>query len=326
MRGKVFCMILLATMFAGSINVKAQGVLDGIYVKEHIPTKKVISYTYLREADVMWEKRVWRIVDLREKINQPLFYPLLPLSDRWSLWDIIKYKIEFEPGSLTLYEVAPITDVYATDGDQFKYPVKYGGPADSAYKQMCKDYLMIAQPEATEPLVESVTADGVAIYKTLKNPDGTDQLDSLGNPKYQYPPRIYDPILADKVVEWEIKEDWFFDKQRSVMDVRIVGISPRMYEVNAAGKIIGIKNKFWIYFPELRYIIQNYFVYNRKNDAQRMSFDDLFWKRMFNSYIRKESNVFDRMIPDYVTGVDALLESERIKKEMTEIEHDMWDL
>jgi hypothetical protein len=47
---------------------------------------------------------------------------------------------------------------------------------------------------------------------------------------------------------------------------------------------------------------------------------------MFSSYVKKESNVFDRIIADYVSGVDALLESERIKKEMMEIEHDMWDL
>ena len=28
------------------------------------------------------------------------------------------------------------------------------------------------------------------------------------------------------IIQYEIKEDWFFDKQRSVLDVRIIGISP----------------------------------------------------------------------------------------------------
>ena len=31
-------------------------VLDGVYVQEHVPTKRVVQYTYLREADVMWSK------------------------------------------------------------------------------------------------------------------------------------------------------------------------------------------------------------------------------------------------------------------------------
>ena len=110
------------------------------------------------------------------------------------------------------------------------------------------------------------------------------------------------------------------------MDVRIIGIAPVVYYYNASTKQVeGTKNLFWLYFPQIRPIIQNYFVYNRKNDAQRMSFDDLFWKRTFSSYITKETSIFDRPINDYTSGVDALLESEKIKKEMMELEHDVWE-
>lgn len=318
--------VLLVVGVASMTNAKSQSVLDGVYVKEHIPTKKVISYTYLREADVMWEKRVWRIIDLREKINQPLFFPLQPLSDRWSLWDIIRYHLEKEPGSLTPYEWVDPDNIYNQDGDQFKYPVKYLGPGDTVYINKLKDFISTRGADVTEPYYRYDTY-GNRIDSMEYDANGQLVLDASGNPKFVYPPRVDDPITAQQIVQWEIKEDWFFDKQRSVMDVRIVGICPQIYDVDpATKKVKGIKPLFWIYFPELRYIIQNYFVYNRKNDAMRMSFDDLFWKRMFNSYIKKESNVFDRTIPDYVEGVDALLESERIKKEMMEIEHDMWDL
>ena len=58
----------------------------------------------------------------------------------------------------------------------------------------------------------------------------------------------------------------------------------------------------------------------------RMSFDDLFWKRQFESYIVKESNVYDRTINPNWDGIDALLESEKIKKEMFIMEHDLWHL
>ncbi len=318
--------ILIAFLLLTQINVFAQGVLDGVYVKEHIPTKKVISYTYLREADVMWEKRVWRIIDLREKINQPLFYPLTPTSDRISLWDILRHHLEKEPGSLTPYDWFNPNDIYAQDGDQFKYPVKFTGPGDTVYTNKLKDFLFVKGSDVTDPYVR-YDAFGTRIDSIAVDAAGNQIFDAAGNPKLVYPARVDDPITSDKIVEWEVKEDWFFDKQRSVMDVRIIGICPRVYDIDpSTKKIKGVKPLFWIYFPELRYIIQNYFVYNRKNDAQRMSFDDLFWKRMFTSYIRKESNVHDRMITDYVEGVDALLESERIKKEMTDLEHDMWDL
>lgn len=55
-----------------------------------------------------------------------------------------------------------------------------------------------------------------------------------------------------------------------------------------------------------------------------MSFDDLFWKRQFNSTIYKESNVFDRQIDSYRTGLDALYESDKITEEIRTFEHDVW--
>jgi hypothetical protein len=55
-----------------------------------------------------------------------------------------------------------------------------------------------------------------------------------------------------------------------------------------------------------------------------LSWEDLFETRMFESFIYKESNVYDRAIIEYATGVDQLLESDRIKQEMFEFEHDLW--
>jgi hypothetical protein len=66
-------------------------------------------------------------------------------------------------------------------------------------------------------------------------------------------------------------------------------------------------------------------VFNRSNDAERRSFDDIFLKRFFSSYITKESNVYDRRIEDYKTGLDALLEAQKIKEDMINFEHDLWE-
>jgi hypothetical protein len=62
----------------------------------------------------------------------------------------------------------------------------------------------------------------------------------------------------------------------------------------------------------------------RNNDAERRTFDDIFWKRMFSSYIRKETNVYDRSIVEYATGLDALLESDRVKSDIFKYEADLW--
>ena len=60
------------------------------------------------------------------------------------------------------------------------------------------------------------------------------------------------------------------------------------------------------------------------NDASPITWEDLFEMRFFSSYIFKESNVHDRRIEDYLTGVDQLLEADKIKQEIFNYEHDLW--
>jgi len=300
----IFFICLSATVLAQlpSTGVSSSGVLDGVYVQEHIPTKRVIQYPHLREADVMWSKRVWRTIDLREKINHPLYYPEEPLADRMSLFDVIRYGV-FDEGSLTIY------DLTADFDDKFRFPVKplNGNINDPAFRKRLDGFFgTVGQVARLDPETDEFVYD-----------DAGDQ--------------IYDSVAeaytSRDIIRYEIKEDWFFDKQRSVMDVRIIGISPVVYFRNQeTGDIMGPKNLFWLYFPECRYVFQNFFVYNTSNDAMRMSFDDLFWKRQFSSYIHKETNVFDRTVNPSWDGLDALLESEKIKQEMFKIEHDVWHL
>lgn len=65
---------------------------------------------------------------------------------------------------------------------------------------------------------------------------------------------------------------------------------------------------------------------NPVNGARQQSFDDLFIKRMFNSYIVKESNMYnDRDISSYLSGIDAMLESKRIENDIFNYEQDLWE-
>ncbi len=278
--------------------VLENSVLDGTFFEENVVTKPTIQYTHLSERDVMWSKRVWRSIDLREKMNHPLFYPEESTVNYMALWDVIRCAT-LKERSLTIYELGPDFD------DQFRFPVKpSGNPNDSAYVAKLESFFgetstIPMLDENDEPMIDD---NGDQVFQDFT---------------VQYEPR--------DIIRYEIKEDWFFDKQRSVMDVRIIGISPVVYYTNPqTGDVMGTRNLFWLYFPECRYVFQNFMVFNPHNDAQKMSFDDLFWKRKFSSYITKESNVFNRGIFPSWDGVDALLEADRIKADLFKTEHDLW--
>ena len=74
----------------GILEPPGGGVLDGAYTPEHLVYRKPIPYVYEREADIMWQRRIWRVIDLREKINHPLYYPEDSLAKRPSLWQVLK--------------------------------------------------------------------------------------------------------------------------------------------------------------------------------------------------------------------------------------------
>lgn len=335
------CGVGQAQPVRGPIANPAPGVLDGVYVKEHIPTKKVVPYEYVREADVTWSKRVWRAIDLREKFNHPLYYPHDEYFDgmdpikifggqnnewrrnptRWSLWTIIRYHVM--TGDLTIY--SPYNPKWQAwkDGDLLKYPIKQSDPewgdptnsnltflTDSVFRKNVMDYEYLGR----------LILDPNPI--ALKDQWGYDSVDANNNTVYPPPEFVW--YKSEDIVQYRIKEDWFFDNERSVLDVRIIAICPVVYQLDQNGAVSGFKELFWLYFPECRYVFQNFYVQSRHNDSQRMSFDDLFWKRMFQSYVIKESNIYDRDIESYKSGVDALLESEKIKEKISIFEHDLW--
>jgi len=86
------------------------------------------------------------------------------------------------------------------------------------------------------------------------------------------------------------------------------------------------KKLFWVYYPEARTIFANHMAFNPHNDAEHWSFDDIFLKRYFASYVFQESNTYNnRLISQYALGVEALMESERIKENIFNFELDLWE-
>ena len=232
----------------------------------------------------MWKKKVWRILNLKEKINHPLYYPVnkQPYDNRYSLLDLIIFGVSSPPpDEVPVYE----DDNFAT--------------------------IPISKGQFAANLGASVERIGV------------ERLDEPG---------IYDstwtdePVKSEQITRFEMKEVWFFDKQRSKLEVRIVALGPiREYIDDISGELMHARAG-WIPYKRLRPLFANQEVFNPKNDAERRTFGDVFNKRHFSSYIVQETNVYeDRKINLYKKGQDALLEGDRVKQFIFKVEHDLWE-
>jgi len=305
---------------------------------------------------------------------------------RWSLWTVIQRHIML--GDLTVYRVnSPDFKTGDEDGYSLKYPISRTGQNDyfesKSYKDQVNSVMTCQGNGEIVTIARPISEDTWMVERTKQTLDEfLDSLDArnpssdyeeLGRRDFNELKRLWDQtevgamvrndritmyLNSSNIVAYHIKEDWYFDKERSVLDKRIIAIAPvaryseatppGQGEISTRGELLFFNEKgtplvlgnggfqtydknivelemFWLYFDELRNVLVNYYVYNDKNDAQWMSFDDLFWKRKFSSTIYKVSDKFDREIEDYKFGVEALYESEKVKESIRNWEHDLWN-
>ncbi len=278
----IFIGVLALLVVATSHETKAQ-IVDGAYKRTDLTNRKPTPLPYLREADVMWKKKVWRIIDLREKINQTLYFPTVPMDGRFNFVSLLVQGIK--DGKLTAYD--------AKDDDEFKVPMTF----------------------------EQVKESFGATTRTQMVRD----IDT-GEMK---PKEVKGEIQSEVIKQFMIKEEWYFDKQTSTMNVRVIGICP-IREFYLDGDVnqenVQRRQVFWVYYPEARDLLAANEVFNDQNTARNSSFDDILLKRKFNSYIVKEENIYNnRSISQYMSGKDAMLESKKIENSIFDYEQNLWE-
>lgn len=248
--------------------------IDGVVERTLTTENRVLPWEPIREADIAWEKRIWRVIDTREKLNLPFRYPEKPF--------VILLKELAENGDLVVFRDETFENKLSKDelGNIFSRP----------------DTIMTTDYDTYETKAQIVQVE----------------------------------INPEDINRFRVKEIWFFDEETSRLRNRILGIAPIKEEYDEeTGAFKYEQPLFWVYYPAVREAFSKHRVFNDANDAAPSTWYDLFEGRQFSSYIYKISNVRDNRIEDFFVkspnpGIDMLMESEKIKQELFNFEHDLW--
>jgi gliding motility associated protien GldN len=298
-------LLIVVCAVAGSFTTSAQSNLLNAKTPDQIGKKtpaqlisdndKPLPYGYVHDRDVLMGKTIWELVDLDERINFPLYYPIDTANigkDRRSLFDVLIKNIKN----------GKITEVYADDYFNTK----------KTLKDMASSFTYIDTIPAGIDEINNHFDD----YKS-----GKMKLDAQYINKQD--------LTAQDISGYKIKGYWYFDKRQGELKYRLLAICPVSVEARDIGKDNpDVIELFWVYFPSIRDILHEAKAFNDKNSAQPISFDHLLNSRRFNGVIYKEENVYgDREIQQYMkdNAQNQLLESERVKEKIRDFESDMWN-
>lgn len=258
---------------------------NDIFVRPSDWIIKPQNFDFVRESDVYWGRLLWRIIDVREKENQYFYFPVEP---------------EGVGGrknlAYVLWDAILAGEIELFEDDELKIPL---------------DCSKVIERATRNDTVQMEVYDdyGEADYTTV------------------YVPHEF---KSDDIYQYAIKEAVFLDKSRSGVQVRKLCIAPledRYKVIDGETEYMGTVTLFWV--PMLswqtRYLFANKETYYRENLMHLPTWEYAFRAFMYTSFITREDNVWNRSIHDYLTGEDALFESERIEEEIINIAVDMWE-
>lgn len=285
--------LLVSSISMGQVNILNANSPEDIGVRTEEQLKidnndKPLPYGYVNERDILWAKTTWELIDLDERVNLPLFYPIDTNNigaHRRSLYNVLVAGIES----------GEIENIYADSYFNQKLTIDMLDATLSRKDTLPQGYEQINAGESVDPqyvLSTNITAADVMAYHIR----GYWYFDTRrGALRYR--------LLA------------------------IAPVTPDAYSKSKGLTSEGIE-LFWVFYPDARETLHDATVFNQNNTAQPLTFDHLLNSRRFHAVIYKTDNVQgDRAIDDYIVdnSLMQLLKSRRIEESIREFESNMWN-
>lgn len=265
-----------------------------------------LATVFHRSDDIDWSRVVYRVIDLRYKQNYQLYFPTN--SDDAQYRSLFKVILDAIADGLTVYEKS----------DNVK--PNFNAPMS---KDLIPGILMIddvTQDYSDDPDHYNVATSSAML---LHYDESTDSLSFNFFPYENF---------AKNQTKYLIQELVFFDRHTSKLYSKIIGIAPMqadkisVTEPDQVMDAIMQSMLFWISFDELRPYLAKQYMIPQWNDSKRMTFDEFFAKKLYASYLLGDSNMYNRMFPNYATNIeDIKKEQARVAEELLNFEQDLWE-
>jgi gliding motility associated protien GldN len=255
-----------------------------------------------RWDDVVWSRTVYRIIDMRDKQNYQLYFPIVPNEQYKSLFRII---------------------LEAAVNDSLKAYDKMERDIQPAFKKVItkdslKNYFQICERD---------TVNNITRKTPLIVTDPVTQQPIVSTFAYK--------DYVKNQLKFLIQEIVFFDKHTSRLYSEIMAIAPlnAMTETNVTlGNTYDSWNYFqssvlcWFKFKELRPYLARQYVIPNGNNTLRLTYDEYFAQKFYSDYLLGDENINNRMLLQYlVDPIKIRKEQKRIETELLNFEQDLWE-
>lgn len=257
-----------------------------------------LSYGFIEDKDILKSMVVWEIIDMNDKLNQPFYHN--------------------EDGLVSQ--------------NKSLYQLLFDAINDGRIKEVYDDEMFMTRlsPDAIQSRIKNEVMSDAGI-------DRLNEAGKLTEDEKREFTNVYE-TKTENVKVLKIKGMWYIDRRDSQMKYRLLGIAAMgqdpatMGQFGLDGQPLASKDElidlFWVYYPDAREVLANSVVFNSKNLASDITFDDILNARRFSTIIYKTDNgLGNGVIKDYIPrDADAQLEeSERIKAQILQMENDMWN-
>jgi len=261
-----------------------------------------ISIINHRNDDIVWSRTVYRVIDMRDKQNYQLYFPVLPNEQYKSLFRVL---------------------LDATVKDSLKAYDKIERDIQPMYesvipKDSLKNYFQICEKDTvnnTVRITPLIISDSITQQPVPSN--------------YAYKDYVKNQL------KFLIQEIVFFDKHTSRMYSKIMAIAP-LYALTETNVTLDNTADTWSYFQssvicwflfdELRPYLARQYVIPNGNNTQRLTYDEFFAQKFYSDYLLGDSNLNNRMLLQYLADPSKIRkEQKRIETELLNFEQDLWE-